>query len=224
MNTNQQSQGIPNSSLSEPEFEGIYGRYKITKNDEKEVQYYRISLLLCGISLSIGLLHWQLLGANMAWIWLLPMSIGLGCSLLWIHIYLRPLHIALQILWAFGSLLTILLSLYVGPQNLLTVIAKEPRWILVIGPLFASLTGVGFKEFFCFGRPEAIGLTILVPCALLGHLTRLINGEIALTLLNSASVLLIILSLRKFGMDAAADVGDKSVFNYLRSQKSAKIS
>ena len=39
------------------EFQGIYGKYTITKTDKKEVQFYRFSLLICGISLSICLIH-----------------------------------------------------------------------------------------------------------------------------------------------------------------------
>jgi uncharacterized integral membrane protein len=78
---------------------------------------------------------------------------------------------------------------------------------------------VGFKEFFCFGRPEAIGLTLLIPIALLGHLSGLMGGEVVMALLASAALLLLVLALRKFGMDAAADVGDKSVFTYLSNQQ-----
>ena len=45
-----------------------------------------------------------------------------------------------------------------------------------------------------------------------------INGPLCLALLESAALLLVLLALRKFGMDAAADVGDKSVFAYLDGQ------
>ena len=96
--------------------------------------------------------------------------------------------------------------------------SRISRWILAIGPLFAALAGIGFKEFFCFQRPEAIGLTLLLPAALLGHLVGLINGPPCLARLCSAALLLVLLALRKFGMDAAADVGDKSVFAYLDGQ------
>ena len=34
-----------------------------------------------------------------------------------------------------------------------------------------------------------------------------------------AGLLLIVLAIRKFGMEAAADVGDKSVFAYLDAQR-----
>jgi uncharacterized integral membrane protein len=147
------------------------------------------------------------------------MSIGLGLALHWIHIYLRPLHQALQLLWALGCLGAVLIALSVGTNTMLSTINAEPVWTLAIGPLFAALTGVGFKEFFCFGRPEAIGLTLLIPIALLGHLSGLMGGEVVMALLASAALLLLVLALRKFGMDAAADVGDKSVFTYLSNQQ-----
>ncbi|WP_320666455.1 DUF2301 domain-containing membrane protein [Prochlorococcus sp. MIT 1307] len=211
-----------NKSLEEPEFQGLYGNYKITKTDQIEVQRYRISVLLCGIAFCAGIGHWLFIGPSLAWLWLFPIAIGLGLALKWIHIYLRPLHKTLQILWATGCIGIAILLLTLGGANLLTSLAEDPIWTLAIGPLFAALTGLGFKEFFCFRRLEAIGLTLLVPIALIGHLTTLISGEIVMALLSCSAFLLLILAIRKFGMDAAADVGDKSVFAYLDNQHIAK--
>ncbi|MDA1156424.1 MAG: DUF2301 domain-containing membrane protein, partial [Cyanobacteria bacterium] len=86
-------------------------------------------------------------------------------------------------------------------------------------PFFAALAGIGFKEFFCFRRPEAIGVTLLLPLALLGRLSHLFSPEATATLLAIEAALLLVLTLRKFPMDAAADVGDKSVFAYLEAQR-----
>jgi len=202
-------------SIEDLQFDGVYGKYTITLKDKKEVQLYRFSVLLCGTAFFIGLMQWILIGPGMAWIWLITMSIGLGLSLNWIHIYLRPLHKMLQFFWVAGFIGLIILSFYFGPKNLLSSLNNHSLFTLAIGPLFAALTGLGFKEFFCFRRPEAIGLTILVPCALLGHLSQLLKGEAVMTLLLISSFLLLTLALRKFGMDAGADVGDKSVFEYL---------
>ncbi len=143
------------------------------------------------------------------------MATCLGLALKWVHIYLRPLHRALQILWGLGCLGFVLLAMNLGPEKMLSEIASNPILILAIGPLFAALTGLGFKEFFCFQRPEAIGLTLLTPISLLGHLSGLISGAMVMTLLSSSAILLVVLALRKFGMEAVADVGDKSVFEYL---------
>ena len=108
-----------------------------------------------------------------------------------------------------------------GPAGMLPAFADQPLWILAVGPYFAALTGVGFKEFFCFRRPEAIGLTLLLPVALLGRLSGLLDPAACLTLLAVASGLLLLLCLRKFPMPAAADVGDKSVFAHLAAQRQA---
>ncbi len=209
-------------SLKEPEFDGVYGRYRITLSDQAEVKRYRISVLICGISFSAGLLHWLTIGPSFTWLWLLVMTISLGLALQWIHIYLRLLHNALKLFWALGVLGIIIIMLNVGTEFILPSIAKEPKWTLLIGPLFASLSGLGFKEFFCFQRPEAIGLTLLIPIALLGHLSGILSGEIVLLLIGISSILLIILAIRKFGMDTASDIGDKSVFNYLERNRTTK--
>ena len=62
-----------------------------------------------------------------------------------------------------------------GPAAALPTLQRQPLWILAIGPLFAAMAGIGFKEFFCFRRPEAIGLTLLLPIALLGRLSNLLQ-------------------------------------------------
>jgi uncharacterized integral membrane protein len=202
----------------EKEFDGLYGRYRITVSDQLEVQRYRIALLLCGLSFTAGICQWLILGPELAWLWLLPMATGLGLALNWIHIYLRPLHLGLQMFWAFGCLGATFLLWKVGSSAMLTTLSSQPKWIWAIGPLFAALTGVGFKEFFCFRRPEAVGLTLMVPTALLGYLSGVLNGSIVMGLLVISAALLLIMALRKFGMEAAADVGDKSVLAYLEGQ------
>ncbi len=222
MTYNKQSLKKGNIALQEePEFEGVYGHYRITKADQIEVQKYRIAVLTCGISFCIGLGQWIFLGPTWAWVWLIPMAIGLGLALKWIHIYLRPLHKALQILWLLGCLGIAFLALTQGPEKMLTSLVNHRIWILAIGPLFASMTGLGFKEFFCFRRPEAVGLTLLVPISLLGHLSGIISTTSVMILLISAAFLLLILAIRKFGMDAASDIGDKSVFTYLENKEIA---
>ena len=153
------------------------------------------------------------------WPWLLPMLAGLGLALRWIHIYLIPLHRALQLLWLLGCLGFLALALRAGPDGMALALIDDSRWIWAIGPFFAALAGVGFKEFFCFRRPEAIGVTLLLPLALLGRLTGLLSAPTCGLLLAVESVLLLVLCLRKFPMPAAADVGDKSVFLHLEAQR-----
>ena len=207
---------------SEPCFEGVYGTYCITLQDQQEVQRYRICLLICGLSFSAGLGQWILVGPQLAPLWLLPLALSLGLALHWIHIYLRPLHQALQLFWAAGCIGWLVLAIQAGPSEVFSALESQPLWTLAIGPLFAALAGIGFKEFFCFRRPEAIGLTLLLPVALLGHLSGLLAGPAAMSMMAICSALLVLLALRKFGMEAAADVGDKSVFAYLEDLRKAK--
>jgi uncharacterized integral membrane protein len=165
------------------------------------------------------LVQWYRWGPALAWPWLLLMAAGLGLALLRIHIYLRPLHLALKAFWLLGCLGGLLLAVRVGPNQMLPVLAHQPLWILAVGPFFAALAGVGFKEFFCFQRPEAIGVTLLLPLALLGRLAGVIGPELTMALLALQAVLLVLLCLRKFPMPTAADVGDKSVFAHLERQR-----
>lgn len=211
-------------TTADPQFEGVYGPYSITETDRREVQRYRLALLTTGLALLAGVLHCWLLGARWAWLWILPMSTGLGLALLWIHIYLRALHRALQLFWFVGCIGWGMLLISAGPTHALITVADQPLWILAIGPLFAALAGIGFKEFFCFQRPEAIGLTLLLPLALLGQLLGLTNPQLCLTLMAVAAALLVVLALRKFGMEATADVGDKTVFAYLDGQRPERTS
>ena len=208
-------------TTGDPQFEGVYGPYTITSIDRREVQRYRISLLVAGLAMTAGLVHWWQFGDRWAWVWLVPLMAGLGLALHWIHIYLRPLHNALRLFWLTGCLGWGLLLMQAGPNEALTTLVEQPLWILAIGPLFAALAGIGFKEFFCFQRPEAIGLTLLLPIALLGRLVGIISTSLCAAFLLIAGLLMVLLALRKFGMEAAADVGDKSVFASLDSQRPA---
>jgi uncharacterized integral membrane protein len=200
-------------------FEGVYGPYTITSSDEREVLSYRLALLVAAIAQIGLLLQWRQLGGSWIWPWLLPLLIGVGLALRWIHIYLRPLHQALQLLWLIGCIGFAGLAISAGPAGMAAAVADNPRWIWIIGPFFAALAGIGFKEFFCFRRPEAIGVTLLLPVALLGCLSGLLPAAATGSLMGLQAALLLVLTLRKLPMPAAADVGDKSVFAYLEAQR-----
>ena len=200
-------------------FEGAYGPYSITADDEREVFSYRLALFTAALAQVGLLLQWRQLGGASLWPWLLPLLIGVGLALRWIHIYLWPLHRALQLLWLVGCLGFAALAFNAGPNGMAEAIANNPRWIWAIGPFFAALAGIGFKEFFCFRRPEAIGVTLLLPLALLGSLMGLLPTAVSGSLMGLEAALLLVLTLRKFPMPAAADVGDKSVFAYLDAQR-----
>jgi len=206
-------------AMGDPVFEGVYGPFSITGQDRREVLGYRLALLTTAIAQAALLAQWHWVGPDTLWPWLLPMAAGLGLALRWIHIYLRPLHRALQLFWLAGCVGFAALAWASGPGAMATSLAANGRWIWAIGPFFAALAGIGFKEFFCFRRPEAIGVTLLLPLALLGHLSGLLDASACGSLLAIEAVLLVVLTLRKFPMEAAADVGDKSVFAYLEGQR-----
>ena len=205
--------------MGDPVFEGVYGPFSITEQDRREVLGYRLGLLTAAIAQAALLAQWQWVGPQALWPWLLPLAAGLGLALRWIHIYLRPLHRALQLFWLVGCLGFVALAWASGPGAMATSLAADGRWIWAIGPFFAALAGIGFKEFFCFRRPEAIGVTLLLPLGLLGHLSGLLPTAACGSLMALEAGLLVVLTLRKFPMEAAADVGDKSVFAYLEGQR-----
>ncbi len=204
-----------------PLIEGVYGPFRITERDQREVLAYRLSLLASAIAQGALLLQWQLLGSAALWPWLLALAAGIGLALRWIHIYLRPLHRALQLFWLLGCLGLGLLAWRVGPAAMASSLAADGRWIWAVGPLAAALAGIGCKEFVCFRRPEAIGVTLLLPLALLGQLSGLLPPPLVGRLLALEAALLLVLCLRKLPMAAAADVGDKSVFAFLEEQSRA---
>tara|TARA_Y100001968_G_scaffold225745_1_gene208579 strand:+ start:228 stop:905 length:678 start_codon:yes stop_codon:yes gene_type:complete len=207
------------SSSEERILNGLYGSYAITSLDKKEVRNYRISVLMCSLSFFFGIIHLLIFNNNLVWIWLVAMTVSLGLSLNWIHIYLRPLHNTLKLFWILGVLGIAIMTIKLGINNILDSIIMEPKWTILIGPLFAALTGLGFKEFFCFRRTEAFALTVILPITLIGYITNLMGNIIVGVLLLSCSTLFLILSARKFGIDPASDIGDKSIFEHLRSQK-----
>ncbi len=203
---------------------GVYGDFIVTSKDKKEVLFYRFSILSCGLFFSLGLIQWFTNGYNQVWIYFAGLAISLGLGLKWIHIYLRPLHQALILFWAIGCIGLGINVFHFGLENFIYGLKENPKWLFLIGPLFVSLTGVGFKEFFCFRRIEAIGITILIPIAFIGHLTELSNEKFTFSLLVLSSLLLLILGIRKFDLPAEADIGDKSVFEFLENQRKLNTS
>ncbi|MEB3335199.1 MAG: DUF2301 domain-containing membrane protein [Cyanobacteriota bacterium] len=212
------------SPSADPVLEGMFGPYTITAVDRREVLGYRLALTSVAVAQLALALQWRHWGSQALWPWLLVMGAGLGFALRWIHVYLRPLHQALRLFWLLGCAGFLALAAWLGPRAMVSEALERPLAILAVGPFFAALTGVGFKEFFCFRRPEAIGVTLLLPLALLGRLTGLLPVAATLQLLALQAALLLVLCLRKFPMAAAADVGDKSVFTHLERQRRGQLS
>jgi uncharacterized integral membrane protein len=74
---------------------------------------------------------------------------GLGLSLLLIHIYVTPIKRFLQALWAvgvLGSVGTYLAAAQPLDQGLVRYVMDHPAALWFVGPTFAALTGLVFKE------------------------------------------------------------------------------
>ena len=61
------------TSAADPQFDGLYGTYVIDATDRRDVQRYRIALLVTGLSLTAGLAQWWLVGGTWAWCWCLSL-------------------------------------------------------------------------------------------------------------------------------------------------------
>jgi uncharacterized integral membrane protein len=144
-------------------------------------------------------------------------SLALGVSLLTIHIYMAFLHRILQLFWIIGSICAFIFG-HSDSQTFAITIYNQPLTILGIGFTFAALTGIYFKEGFCFHRLETKILTPLVPLLLLGHLTRILSTPAEQILLATWSTFFLVFAIRKIIQPIPPDIGDKSVFDYLKKQ------
>ncbi|KKZ14216.1 MAG: membrane protein [Candidatus Synechococcus spongiarum 15L] len=199
--------------------QGMFGTYLITDADRREVTAYRVSVLTLAVAQLGFLVQWAWAGSTWIGPWLVLMAVALGLALHWIHIYLRPLHQALRLLWLLGVGGGIALVYQAGPTQMGNALLAQPLWIIAIGPYFAALTGLGFKEFFCFRRLEAVGVTALVPLLLMLALLGVVPLEKQGPLWFLEAVLLLVMAVGKFRLDPAADIGDKSVFQELEQRR-----
>ncbi|XP_071705015.1 uncharacterized protein [Rutidosis leptorrhynchoides] len=72
-------------------------------------------------------------------------------------------------------------------ESLVQYVVDHPVAVWFVGPLFAALSGLVFKEGLCYGKLEAGMLTFIIPSVLLGHLADVFIQD---------------------------DIGDKSVFTF----------
>ncbi len=214
------------SDIATEIYQGQFGTFTITDRDRQSVVIYRSALMVAAISLAIGtiavLSQWgERESANVLTaitILYIIFSVALGIALATIHIYMAALHRALQVFWAIGCASAIGFSLYYQ-QPIGSIVYDRPLTILGVGFTFAALTGIFFKEAFCFNRLETKILTFLVPILLLGHLINILPQSIEAILLASWAVLFSIFAIRKAIQAIPPDIGDKSVFEYLKASE-----
>ena len=211
---------------SEPEvYQGQFGDFTITESDRTGVIIYRTGLAIAALSFAVG--TWLVLSLGdtptvMRMLTLLyaVFSLALGVSLVTIHIYLAALHRTLQLFWVIGSIAAIVLALS-SNESLVLSVYNHPMTLFGVGFTFAALTGIYFKEAFCFNRLETKFLTPLVPMLLLGHLTGFLPMFGEQLLLGIWAILFVVFALRKVMQPIPPDIGDKSVFTYLKEKRTA---
>ncbi|MGA7952256.1 MAG: DUF2301 domain-containing membrane protein [Gloeobacterales cyanobacterium] len=210
--------------LSEPEvYQGQFGEFTITPQDRQGVIIYRSALGVAAICFALGTVAilWQgndPLVLNMLSVLFLIFSLAMGVALVTIHIYMAWLHRLLQIFWGIGSIAALWFE-FQDPQPLALTIYNQPLALFGIGFTFAALTGIFFKESFCFNRFETKFLTFLVPVLMLGHLFGLMPVLWEQVLLGIWAVLFLVFGFRKAIQAIPPDIGDKSVFTYLKNKQ-----
>jgi uncharacterized integral membrane protein len=206
-------------------YQGQFGEFTVTEGDRTGVIIYRTGLMVAALSFAIGsalvLLNKTGGFLNALTPLIACFCLALGVSLVMIHIYLAVLHRVLQVFWAIGTLAAGALALSSSEPLALTVY-NHPAALFGVGFIFAALTGIYFKEAFCFNRLETKFLTLLVPILLLGHMIGVLPIQWERAMLASWAVLFVVFALRKVVQPIPPDIGDKSVFAYLKEQRSAR--
>ena len=202
-------------------YQGQFGEFTITEGDRTGVIVYRSGLMVASLSFAIGSI--AVLLNNDPYIPVLTplfacFCLALGVSLWTIHIYLAALHRVLQVFWAIGSLAAVAIAL-TNSEPLAVTVYDRPSALFSIGFVFAALTGIYFKEAFCFNRFETKFLTPLVPILLLGHLLGILPVQGERVLLGIWAILFVVFAIRKAIQPIPPDIGDKSVFAYLKQQR-----
>lgn len=208
-------------------YQGQFGNFTITESDRQEVMIYRLGLAVAGISFSVGIILFFWLGLTpiieqVLTVLFALFIIGLGVSLQTIHIYLKPLHNTLKIFWLIGTISSIILTIQTQ-QSLVIVIKNQPLSLFGIGFIFASLTGIFIKEAFCFNRIEAKILAVMIPSLLLGYIICIFPLQLEQILLTIWGILFLVFLMGKSIQEIPPDIGDKSVFEYLKNQKNNAI-
>jgi uncharacterized integral membrane protein len=200
-------------------YQGQFGEFTIDQHDRQGVIVYRGGLMVAALSFAIAtaLVFLQAAPSTITLLYWIFWA-ALGVSLFTIHIYLAPLHRALQAFWMIGGVASLAMAVQ-SSEPLGLYVFHHPISILGVGFTFAALTGIFFKEAFCFDRLETKFLTPLIPGLLLGHLSGILAVQWEQWLLGAWAVLFLIFAVRKVIQPIPPDIGDKSVFEYLRTRK-----
>ncbi|EAZ29318.1 hypothetical protein OsJ_13381 [Oryza sativa Japonica Group] len=207
-------------------YNGVYGPWTVEDSDVREVLLYRSGLVTAAASFvaaasaaflpegnAAGDAHQARAPTSST----PPERRGLGLSLVLIHIYVTPIKRFLQALWVVGvvgSIGTYVAGAQPLDESLVGYVLDHPAALWFVGPTFAALTGLVFKEGLCYGKLEAGILTFVIPGLLLGHLSGLMDNGTKAGLLGVWMVLFTVFAARKFQQPIKDDIGDKSVFMF----------
>jgi uncharacterized integral membrane protein len=202
-------------------YKGQFGEFAVTSQDRLSVVVYRAALTIAALAFALGTIltlqknHPPDFEPIVSGLFALFCA-GLGISLWTIHIYLKPLHRFLQICWLVGCL-SALGIFFKSAQTLPSAVYTPFSWALVgVGFVFVALTGLFVKEAFCFNRWQAKFLVVLVPVLLFGHWVGFLPVEAEEFLLGGWAFIFLWFSLDKDFQAIPPDVGDKTVFEYLK--------
>lgn len=208
-------------------YAGVYGPWSIDDADRTEVFLYRAGLVTASSSF--------LLASSLAFLPadspllppLLPLldplfalgASGLGLSLFLIHIYVTSIKRALQAMWLVGGLGALALGFGLAGasgegEGVVRYVLKHGGAVWAVGPMFAALTGLVFKEGLCYGKLEAAALVFVIPTLMLSHLSGVSDVGWEKGLLAVWMALFAVFAARKFTQPIKDDLGDKSVFMF----------
>ena len=213
----------PENAISGP-IKGMYGNYYITSDDIDEVTRYRLSLTIMSFLQAGGLL---LSSSGLSIPQFLPdilfflSTAAFGVALQNIHIYAKPLHNFLKVLWAsglFGAVVIFLKALTLG-ETMSSYALWHPEAMLALGWQFVALTGLFVKEAICYGEKQAYALIAVTPVVCLAHLFGIGDFKQQLSAGFLYASLFIYFCALKLRQSPAEDLGDLSVFQYLATER-----
>eukprot|EP00210_Caulerpa_lentillifera_P005180 g4952.t1 len=196
-------------------YQGHYGSFTIDEVDKREVFLYRTGLSFCASALVLGTAISFL--PDPPTVIYNPLCVlggtGFGLSLSQVHMYVGSIKRTVQGLWAVGMFGALYIALSQS-GSLPEAVVENPSYVWLVGPFFASMTGLAIKEGLCYGKLEAALLTFLIPTIMLGHLTQSISMDTLHYSLAGFAALFGTLAARKYTQPIKDDIGDKSVFKF----------
>jgi uncharacterized integral membrane protein len=208
-------------------YQGQFGEFTVTSKDRLDVVIYRAGLTTAAISFALGagLAIAEIPQAGIVTAISLLFAIfciALGVSLWTIHIYLKPLHLALQLFWGMGCIAAVAIAITATQPLPLAVYPPYSVTLIGVGFVFVALTGLFVKEAFCFNRLQAKLLVLMIPSLLLGHWLGLTSIFTEKILLGGCAIIFLWFAIDKVFQQIPPDLGDKTVFDYLKKMKQAE--